>query len=477
MKNENQQDRIGEIFAQKLEAASSEKALWSTPSEAIWLGVNAELRKKRRERRLLVLFLFLFGLMIGFFLFGNQVMEWFGWETKKEIPIANIEQQRAKENLLILDSQSSRENEETNQNAVLDNSAMTPTAPPPNVPKQKNLFQGALASSNLLPLNVNETEERLEKQASEITVFETTPPEKEEMFEAQFEPITNLQSDVIALLENDEIVSNFEEKIIKQRGTWIIEASSGLYNSLRRYPISTEELELEITPTSTWTFAANAEKIINKNWSVGTGIGYRAAEFDANYDLNFMYSKAEESRSPDGGFEKAYRHTLPSLLAPLDAEFILVRSTDIAEGEDIPLSLELSHGIQHLNIPLYTKYRIHFKKLFLYAKVGVTGNWLISDLNTNHKGTESHHDAIHSRSSNFDVADGSKAIVKNDFSLSYLSSIGLQVPFSFSFTENTHYLFLEPTFTGEIISTYPDAATGDKIINLGGQIGVGILLE
>ncbi|MEL6721489.1 MAG: hypothetical protein AAFP82_22515, partial [Bacteroidota bacterium] len=274
----------------------------------------------------------------------------------------------------------------------------------------------------------------------------------------------------ISMLEQRQIMFEFEDKerIVQKNSynSWLVEWGIGEYNSLKDYPISTDELELEITPTTTYSTVINIEKVIDRNWSVGAGVGYSVADFNANYDLNFAYSMENEQQTANG-FEKAYRHTLPSLLNPIDAEFVLVRSTTITSGADIPLSLELNHSIQHFNVPLYTKYRIHRNKWSYYVKFGVVGNVLLSDLSTDHIETTSNNSSIQSLSSSFE-AQSSNPISKNNFSLSYLTSIGAQFRLPF----NT-YLFFEPNFSGEIIATYPDAATGDKIINLGGQVGVG----
>lgn len=484
MEHEKNNDRLEEIFAQKLDKASSEPNLWSTPNEKVWLGVNTELREQRRARRLLILFLFLFGLMLVFFLFGNQFLEYFWKEEAVEVPVASTGTSSQPETIVetLMDKDKVEEKLEESvrpKENLVSKEHHSGNDLPPNIPAQiisESFEQKNKSIASISDIGKQEADNELiklkeSKGFESNTTVGNAPSGEIDLRTSLVEALNPITSEPITLLEERAYTTPFDDKISKRKDAWIIETSAGTYSSLRGYPISTEELNLEITPTHTYAATINVEKIVNKNWSIGLGIGYSKAAFDANYDLNFAYSKANERETQDG-FEKAYQHTLPSLLSPLDAEFVLVRSTTISEGEDIPLSLRLSHGTQQLSVPIYAKYRVHRGNWSYYLKAGIAGNMLLSNLSTDHITTESHHDAIHARSSSFEIPINSNPIQQNDFSLSFLTSIGAQLHL-----RNNIYLLFEPTFSGEIIATYPNAATGDKIINLGGQIGAGVLLD
>ncbi|MEM6699809.1 MAG: hypothetical protein AAF599_15510 [Bacteroidota bacterium] len=486
MGHEKHKDRLEEIFAQKLDQASSEPNLWSTPTEEVWLGVDAELRRKRRDRRVRILLLFLFGVMLVFFLFGNQFLETFWQQETTEVPVADNLSSTPSETLaeVEIDSQESEEQAAGTinfQEVAVNTKSIADGKRPPNT-TSPILVQHS-ASNNSSTATISDTNEASSDKVapssakginSELS-FDNAPEEKKGAIEAHLpaEVLEPLNSQLVTLLNQTTQANLFEEKVSRKEEAWIVETSAGTYNSLRRYPIATDELNLEITPTQTYAAAINVEKVISSNWSVGLGLGYSKASFDANYDVNFAYSSINEQETSEG-FEKAYQHSLPSLLNPLEAEFVLVRSrsASISTGDDIPLSLRLSHGTQQLSLPFYAKYRIHRGNWSYYLKAGVAGNMLLSDLSTDHITTESHHEDIDARSSSFKVLTDNNPIQQNEFSLSFLTSIGAQLHL-----RNNFYLMIEPTFSGEIIATYPDAATGDKIINLGGQIGIGKLLE
>ena len=226
MEHEKHNDRLEEIFAQKLDQASAEPNLWSTPNEDIWLGVNSELRKKRRDRRLLILFLFLFGVMLVFFLFGNEFLEQFWKKEAVEVPIASTNTSTssgAAIDVIADDSRIEKESENIteSENASIQNESFSNKDLPPSIPTQ-TVFKHIEKNSNSLAvvsdLEIEEVDNELvvnhesRDTESDITI-NSDNIEEQESKRSLVTSFEALESESIILLEEKDYTADFEEKI------------------------------------------------------------------------------------------------------------------------------------------------------------------------------------------------------------------------------------------------------------------------
>ena len=271
------------------------------------------------------------------------------------------------------------------------------------------------------------------------------------------------------LLEVEQELSLKPKKIEqKKKRNWNIEFASGAFSSIKSYDLQVEETHLSILPTRSVDLGLNIEYEINKNWIVGSGVHYQQNQFEADYEMHFDYASQGEIKMEEG-YAKAYTHRVPSLLSELDAEIVLVRSTDanVDTGSDIAVDVELSHATQFVQIPVYLKFIQHTGQWSYYLKTGVSANFVLEGLSTDHLTTASQHDAIHHHSSSFELVNN-EPIAQNKVAYRLFSAVGAQYQANAKW-----YLFAEPTFSTELQPIYPNKAVDENVSNFGGSRGVG----
>ena len=119
---------------------------------------------------------------------------------------------------------------------------------------------------------------------------------------------------------------------------------------------------------------------LNKNWSIESGINYKNIVFEASHIARIVHRPNQERRNADGNFEADYRTTLQTSFGSMQADVALTRNADtnIADNDEIELSLTTKHRLESVNIPVVAVYRNELSdKLHLALRGGFSGNILI----------------------------------------------------------------------------------------------------
>ncbi|MEM9848082.1 MAG: hypothetical protein AAF847_09360 [Bacteroidota bacterium] len=473
-------DRLEEIFSKRLNAEEFESNAWNTPPERSWEAIEATLGTQRRGgKRILILLLLLasFALMIAFLLFGN---EYFGkGETKNNLS-TQASLQVTSDALIIQEESKNEQPTATESQDIIEASSTVITSndnivPPTTAKASPKPSQSPNQRTLILaePENKNTENEALTTSVNSSSNLQSTTETSD--------VVTSMKEDFVdaEIIQSSYTLFNTEQsEAIKPPATkkiavqaskkWNVEAHLGAFSSAKSYDIQDGEIHLDILPTQSIDLGLNAEYVINKNWIIGTGFHYLAKQFEADYDLHFEYAATGEVQTQDG-YAKAYTSKIPSLLSDLDAEIVLLRSeaVNLDTGSDIPVEVELSHGMQFLQIPVYVKFVQHLNAWSYYLKTGLTANIVVQDLSTSHMRTFASHEAIDHHSSNFTAAD-TEGLEQREVSYRLFSAVGVQYQL-----DSDWYLFAEPTFSAELRPIYPNKAVEENLLNFGGGIGVG----
>lgn len=151
-------------------------------------------------------------------------------------------------------------------------------------------------------------------------------------------------------------------------------------------------------PLVAWRTGVGLEGVINRQWSVLTGIEYQASRIETAYRLSVPFTHVNEYQHDDGNFDNHYNHSLPSSLGNYPAQFVLTRASDaeVAEGEVMDLSLTIRQQTRFLSLPLQLRYGLGQHRWQLGARAGIVANHPVA-VSAEMPTLVPHHSAIHQR--------------------------------------------------------------------------------
>lgn len=151
-------------------------------------------------------------------------------------------------------------------------------------------------------------------------------------------------------------------------------------------------------PLTTWRAGIGLEGIINRHWSVLSGVEYTHSRIETEYQLQVPFTHNGEYQHDDGNFDNQYNHSLPSALGNYPAQFVLTRASDatIHEGDLMDLELHIRQQTRFLSLPLQVRYGFGKHRWQLGAKAGVIANHVLG-VSSEMPSLIPHHEAIHQR--------------------------------------------------------------------------------
>jgi len=465
MKAEDFNDRLEEIFAQRLTNPSVDDEFWNLPNERVWIGIEPHLPKRKKRGFFWLWWLCCGGLLLAgvWFLLpvGNTL-----WERRylleKMETLPSLQQAMVPSDTLLCTQE---EASSLSQNVSLENTSTS--------------FKFDAEATNLHDFSiVNTTNTHPSAEESLPVVSNEARNREETILPVVAKDTTNSLSYPLLCTSLRELVWDTAKYPIALVGkgvtkdfspNWTLEMSFGDF--LRLNPTHIQgNLDLKLINNHTNFAGVQAERQLSKKWSVGVGLSYSSLRFDADYLFHVDYSTIGE-RQTSLGVVQEYAYKLPSLASTLETRIVLVRDAqqNLQEGSDIPIEMELHHEVAYITVPTYVKYQFAIAKRYTpYTKVGLLSNILIGDLETAHTSTSSLHQDVRHHASSVTNNAQTNSVAPNRLALDGILAFGLKYH-----SNHNSYLFIEPTLKQELRPTYNNSAITNSTA-LGLIVGMGM---
>ncbi|NJL76606.1 MAG: outer membrane beta-barrel protein [Saprospiraceae bacterium] len=467
MKTRNYNDRLEEIFAQKLNNDGIADDFWNLPSPEVWTAIEPYLPQQKKRK---VLFWWFFSgtfLLLGFWwvLSGRHV-----WGNLQQ---ANNQANSDKQQMVLM--------KDTTTDALQgffefpsNNSSLQPKNSAELGFTLKNLLSEqqehvvAKPNSNDASTIVsrqsvreNTLETIVAKDALSVSEILLNPSQDTSYLLSAISANTKdtslvrmesprlqtllIQHTNIPFLENKlphaEVSTSSLEQVATQENPsrWMVEVSGGDFLRLNP-PHLPGPSDLKLINNHTFFAGVQIARNWKENWNLGVGLYYASVRFDANYHFNFEYSKSGEQQTALG-LVNEYAYKLPSLASTLDTRVLLVRDAqqNIQEGSDIPIEMNLSHSLTYVSIPTYLAYEFNTPTRWKpYLKTGLWSHLLVGTLETVHTSTVSHHEQVTHHSSSVMNEDNEQTITPRRIALDGLLALGLKY-----YLTKTNIIFLQ----------------------------------
>ncbi len=148
----------------------------------------------------------------------------------------------------------------------------------------------------------------------------------------------------------------------------------------------------------TWRTGLGLEAVLNRHWSLISGVDYTHSRVETDYNLAVPYTHNGEFQHDDGNFDNQYNHSLPSSLGNYPLQLVLTREStaNVEEGEVMNLDLAIKQQTRFVSLPLQLRYGLGKHRWQFGVKAGVFANHVLGISSETPK-LVSHHGAIHER--------------------------------------------------------------------------------
>ncbi len=147
-----------------------------------------------------------------------------------------------------------------------------------------------------------------------------------------------------------------------------------------------------------WQSGVGLEAVINRNWSVLTGLNYNISRIETDYSLAVPFTHNGEFQHDDGNYDNQYNHSLPSSLGEYPLQMVLSRASDatIHEGEVMDIDLRIRQKTQLFSLPLQLRYGFGKNNWQMGIRAGGIANHIL-DVESETPDLNPLHSAIHQR--------------------------------------------------------------------------------
>ncbi|MEM8907554.1 MAG: hypothetical protein AAGD05_06890 [Bacteroidota bacterium] len=116
-----------------------------------------------------------------------------------------------------------------------------------------------------------------------------------------------------------------------------------------------------------------------RNWVIETGLQYTASRMEAQHTRGVPYSSINERMNAQGLYESSYDVIVSTSSGAVETDVSLARnpSTAIEDGESIDLALNLAFETKYLEVPVISKYQVHFGPVAISARAGIVSRYLV----------------------------------------------------------------------------------------------------
>ena len=493
MKTRNYNDKLEEIFAQKLNNDDIADDLWNSPSPEVWTAIEPYLPQQKKRKIFFWWFFSGLFLLLGFWwvLSGRHI--WGGLQqadnqaNRDEQHIVFLEDTAAgflpplfkfpSSNLFLQPENSAglgfplqTLSIECSKDMVAKSNDSSTVVSIPSIGKgiiENIAAKDVIPVSEILPNHANDTSYLFSATATNtkntsLLGIEALVPLLQHASIPSFENILSRPKLPISSLKQVANQENFSH--------WMIAVSGGDFLRLNP-PHLQGALDLKLVNNHAFFAGVQVARNLNENWNLGVGLYYASIHFDANYHFNFEYSEHGEQQTALG-LVNEYTYKLPSLASKLDTRVVLVRDAqqNIQEGSDIPIEMNLSHNLDYISIPTYLEYEFSTPTRWKpYLKTGLWSHLLIGTLETVHASTVTHHEQVTHHSSSVMNEDNEQTITPHRIALDGFLALGLK----YHFDQDQYYLFAEPTLKQELRPTYSNQAISNNT-SLGLMMGLGM---
>ncbi len=208
-------------------------------------------------------------------------------------------------------------------------------------------------------------------------------------------------------------------------------------------------------PLTAWRAGIGLEGVINRHWSVLTGVEYTHSRIETEYQLQVPFTHNGEFQHDDGNFDNQYNHSLPSALGNYPAQFVLTRASDatIHEGDLMDLELHIRQQTRFFSLPLQLRYGFGKHRWQLGSKAGVVANYVLG-VSSEMPTLIPHHEAIHQRHTS--IGTPSRADLQK-WTLDY--TLGLDLRYQLTnrfglFLNGTYQQGMTPVYQSDIVKNY-----------------------
>lgn len=458
MSNEHKNtEEVRRLLQEKLASKEPAEDGWNVPSGGVWSGISEELGANRtavKSSNKSLWYLVGIGAILAVLLIREC-------SHRQEVEQMRQEIQQVRQECE--EKQSSRKD---NSSESSDAAAMLAMgASPVGLPDDKLAKQQISTPQPQVPILKSYFSEPIQSFNSAGTSSEMTSIEQPTNSNIRFEQsstseLTQVPTLALSMLTTDSKLPSRNIHLPKPEGKALPLAiigslQAGLALTGNRLSGEKPAIISNQQPLTAWRAGIGLEGVINRHWSVLTGVEYTRSRIETEYQLQVPFTHNGEFQHDDGNFDNQYNHSLPSALGNYPAQFVLTRASDatIHEGDLMDLELHIRQQTRFLSLPLQLRYGFGKHRWQLGAKAGVIANHVLG-VSSEMPSLIPHHEAIHQRHTS--IGTPSRADLQK-WTLDYTLGLDMryQLTNRFGLSLNGSYQQgMTPVYQSEIVKNY-----------------------
>lgn len=493
------QDDMNKLFREHLNDASSGSAGWDHPSDAVWDGIEARLKARKRRRGgwywLLGIPLLVFS---GYHLLSSDQTPGINLQpdpvqlaapsspadiTGKSADRGAFEESGiALSKIDTVDQSASADPGETNQGpdkttvagARADGPTISEKRPDkaPEAEAGQDPSSPARAAQKQLPeASGRAGVEQTEHASTTDRTSSTTPARTEPLSEST--TTSDLRQPLLMIpLESNQSRMYFSREIpameppeaLRSQSTshWTLSAYAGPSWGSRHMTVANNRprlakvlLRQQEEPVLQASLGTSIAYQASRRWDIGIGMEYAAFLLRSDYQHQVRYSRSGEVDNGQGAFESNYRVEINTSYGRVETDIVVERESDAAIPEHTFINLDflMEQSFRYVRIPVFARYHFQAGKLRMFGSGGLALQHLSSST-LDFKAIQSMSDKVRRvKQLHSGTLRGT-----NRTTLGFQVGLGVEIPGSeqLSFIINpTLNGSLDPVYSRELIKIFP----------------------
>ncbi|MCG8328451.1 MAG: hypothetical protein MI974_12230 [Chitinophagales bacterium] len=462
-------DSFDDIWRNRFNTNKVDESEWNVPDDGVWEGVASYIEADKRKRRVFIILLLAFLLLLTGILAGAYL------NTKTPVSIEQLtpreQQKKYPEQLLIMvDSLFSykvipgklptnyQSDLQTTLKSLSENNPITEFSNNQNSKSTKAISRSAnsYVSSTTVVSQKNKAAIQAKTHEKRMVFIE------ENSLTEILGTIKRLPTLSSLITYEEEVLDMRNLKPIEPRSTansrkWSITLASG--STLLKHRIS-EKYSSDLSPFDFnysdewgWHTKLQLKFVLNNRLDIYTGLKYEQLSSTSGHNSSLNYNPDAENTS----MNNVYALSLATPYGLSDASFILSRNQDLAEDVELLVDFKSNHRLHNYSIPLGVSFYPFGKKGNIQPgiELGLGINYL-STINNQIKSIDTHHDAI--QYANSDETAYNAPVFKN-WHFDYHIGAGIAYQITHTINANLNFNFsrgITPIFEQENYHTRID---------------------